>query len=260
MLGAKKLAMIALFVAMGVGEGLSAYHVLDALAGTGALVTGIKQSDYSSGVGTITAQTAGAVNMRETLLFGLRYSHYAPVRFGFFYLGGEVHGMFARPVIAGSWKFTQYDTKDKVTGETLQPMTSASAPAVNSVRGLFHLGVNIPTGSWLAVELGLLAGVGGSDANYVIQSPYSQFLANGNSSGMSGVGVQGGFRFGLQLLPQDPVVVSLEYRLIADGFGSLFSLFPFVQSNSTLVGTTGHLFLASVGYRFGFQAPVDPTR
>lgn len=239
---------------------LSAHHMVDLLAGAGVISTGVKQSDYSTGVGTITAQTAGAVKMRETVLLGMRYSHYSPMGFGYFYLGGELQGMFSRPEVSGDWKFTQYDSKDKITGETLQPMTASSAPSVNSVRGLFHLGVNIPTGSWLAIELGLLAGVGGSDAKYVVQSPYSQSLANGYSSGISGAGVQGAFRFGLQLFPRSPVAVSLEYRLIADGFGGLLTLFPFLQSNSTIVGSTGHVFLASVGYRFGFGAPVVPVQ
>ena len=233
------------------GNPLAAHHALDLLAGAGAISTGVKQVDYTSGSGTITAQNAAPIYMRETLFLGLRYSHYTPVNFGYFYLGGEVHGMFARPSVGGDWRFTQYDSKDKITGESLQSMTSASSPSFNSVRGLFHLGLNIPTGSWLAVELGVMAGVGGSEAKYVVQSPYSQLLANGFSSGISGFGVQGAFRFALQLMPQSPVAVSLEYRLVADGFGNLLSLFPFAQSSSTIVGSTGHLFLASVGYRFG---------
>lgn len=234
---------------------VGAHHVVDLLAGSGLVSTAVKQSDYLSGTGSITAQTAGSVRMRETMLLGVRYSHYSSTGFGYFYLGGELQGMFSRPQISGDWKFTQYDSKDKITGETLQPLTSASAPSVNSVRGLFHLGVNIPTGPWLAIELGLMVGLGGSDARYVVQSPYSQSWANGYSEGISGIGVQGAFRFGLQLLPQSPVAVSLEYRLVADGFGSIFSLFPFVQSNSTLVGQTGHVFLVSVGYRFGLDTP-----
>lgn len=236
---------------------LAAHHALDLLAGSGAISTGIKQADYTSGTGTITAQNATPIYMRETLFLGLRYSHYTPINFGYFYLGGEVHGMFARPSVGGDWRFTQYDSKDKITGESLQSMTSASSPSFNSVRGLFHLGLNIPTGSWLAVELGVMAGVGGSEAKYVVQSPYSQFLANGSSSGFSGIGAHGALRFALQFLPQSAVAVSVEYRLIADGFGNLLSLFPFAQSSSTIMGSTGHLFLASVGYRFGIANNPD---
>ena len=62
---------------------LAAHHAVDLLAGAGILSTAVKQSDYSSGVGTITAQTAGTVKMSETLLLGLRYSHYTPTGFGF---------------------------------------------------------------------------------------------------------------------------------------------------------------------------------
>lgn len=239
------------------GNPIAAHHVVDLLAGAGAISSGVKQADYVSGTGTITAQNTAPIYMRETLFLGLRYSHYTPVNFGYFYLGGELHGMFARPAVGGDWRFTQYDSKDKVTGESLQSMTSASAPSFNSVRGLFHLGLNIPTGSWLAVELGVMAGIGGSEAKYVVQSPYSQFLANGSSSGFSGIGLQGAFRFALQFMPQSSVAVSVEYRLVADGFGNLLSLFPFVQSNSTLVGSTGHLFLVSVGYRFGLVNNTD---
>lgn len=236
------------------------YHLLDVLGGTGALTTNVMQQDYASGSGKIKAETVDRVVMRETTLIGLRYSHYSPTSFGFFYLGGEVHGMFARPSVGGDWRFSQYDSKDKLTGESFQSLTSTSAPGFNSLRSIFHLGVNFPTGQWLAIELGVLVGVGGSEAKYVIQSPYSQSLANGYSAGFSGIGVQGAFRFGLQLFLQGSIALCLEYRLIADGFGGLLSIIPGLQSNTTLVGSTGHLFLASVGYRFGFSeaSPVSP--
>lgn len=103
--------------------------------GTGIVSTNLAQRDYSSGVGAVTAQTAGAVRMRETVLSGLRYSHYSAASFGYFYPGGEVQGMFTRPEIAGDWRFTPYDYRNKATGETLQLITWVSAPAVHSVRG-----------------------------------------------------------------------------------------------------------------------------
>lgn len=233
---------------------VSAYHAFDVLGGTGMVSTNVMQRDYDSVAGTTKAETASRVAMREAIILGIRYSNYTPMGLGAFLLGAELNGMFARPSVSGDWKFTQYDSKSTVTSEALQAITPANAPSFNSVRGIFHIGLNIPTGSVLALEFGVMMGLGGSEAKYSYQSPYRLPLSTGASSGTSGIGVQGGLRFAAQLFPQSPLVVSFEYRLIADGFGSFLSFMPFIQSNSSLVSSTGHLFLLSVGYRFGVDS------
>ena len=230
------------------------HHVVDVLGGTGPVWGFAKQTEYASGDGTAKAKLDDTLYMRETLFLAARYSNYSGLGSGFFLWGAEVGAMMNRPTVSGNWVYTRADKDEKITSETTQAVTQNSAPGLNTGRVSFHLGYNAPFNQYLAAEFGVVVGVGFGQGKYSYQSPYSTSLSTGVSNGSSGPAVNAALRFALQLFPKSPVAVGLEYRLQAEAFGSFFALFPFVQSSTALGTTTGHLFLISVGYRFGLGA------
>lgn len=238
--------------------GLTAHGVMEVVGGPGVLSTNVKHKNFDSVAGSTKAETMNALAMTPAIQVGLRILSYSEAGPGQFIIGGELNGLFARPSGSSDWRFSQYDSKDKLTAETIQASSSANTPSFNSVRGLFHLGYSVPAAHWIAIDIGAMVGLGMSEAKYVFQSPYTLPLSNGKSDGASGIGVQAGLRVALQFFPQRAVALGLEYRLMADAFGSFFSFMPFIQSNSEVVTTTGHQFLLSAGFRFG-REPARPA-
>ena len=234
---------------------LSAYTNLEIVGGIGALSTNVPQKNYLTGTGSTKAETVNTVAMSEAIQIGIRIMSYSELGIGHFIIGGELNGLFARPTISSDWRFLQYDRDDKLIAQSLQSASSANAPAFNSARGLFHLGYSIPAAAWVAIDFGAIIGLGMSEAKYVFQSPYTLSQSNGKSSGASGIGAQAGLRFALHFWPRSAVAFGIEYRYIADGFGSILYLLPGLQSNAELVTTTGHQLLFSAGYRFGIESP-----
>jgi len=228
-----------------------AYHMLDVLGGSGFVWTNYSSESSVLSSDKVTASTVDGIFMRESIFLGMRYSNYSPVADGFFVFGFEGTGTMARPTIDGKIKYTLKNSSGSTKGSYEQNVDSASAPAFSSLRGSVHLGLNMPVSNSFSYEFGILGGLstGTGKASY----SYNFSGAGGSSSGgPSGLGLHAALRLALQFIPTAAVVISTEYRIFGEFFGS-YAWIPGLMSSGSYLSNSGHLFLLSVGYRFGFE-------
>ena len=223
---------------------LFSFHVFDAIGGSGFSWAGINTQSYLIGAGTTKFETPETLYLRENIFLGLRYSHYGAKADGFFILGGEVTGTMGQARADSNWKYTKWNTDDKITAQKGIAPTPENAPSLQVIRGSFHLGWHMPVSSSFGYEMGFAVGLTGGKARYAVVS------GSETTSDTGGIGFHAMLRIGLQYLPAPFIRLMLEYRGMAEFFGS-FSFFPGLTSSSDVATLTGHTFTMSVGYRFG---------
>lgn len=231
---------------------LLAHSRFDLAAGSGFLWAGVSQSSTFLS-DTVERKTTENILMRETAFLALRYSSYEPKDDGFWVIGMEVSGTLAHPTISGRQKFVNKDSSGKQIADYTENLTVASAPAFNSLRGSMHLGYYWPLTENLGTEWGILAGVSAGTAKSDYQ--YSFSGSSGGGTGPAGIGVHIALRGLLTYYVAKSVALSLEYRLMAEVFGS-FTFLPILFTSSSLLDNSGHLFLLSVGYHYGTDSAV----
>lgn len=186
--------------------------------------------------------------MREAYFGGLRLTTFEAKSESYMILGLEVTGSVHRPVVQGSWRYTHNDSDGKAKYQSDQAATGISVPTVSSLRGSGHIGIRIPMNASLSVELGIVGGLGIGNAKYAVSYPDTP--RNGTSD-FGGLGVHAALRGAFKICTSTGAVLGLEYRLFGEAMGSIGGLFPGLYTTSSSVSTSAHLFLFSIGYRFG---------
>lgn len=183
--------------------------------------------------------------MRETYFGGLRYNNTGSKEGGLV-AGVETTATVTSPLREGDWQYRHNDSNGNAKYISKQQATWDSVPSMQVLRFSGHLGFNIPLDTFFAVEFGVLGGLGIAKAKYRAQYP-----DNSNAEeDFGGIGLNVALRAALQFFPQSGLALGIEYRLMAEGFVSAFGL-PFLYTSSSSMNLTGHMFLLSLGYRFG---------
>lgn len=230
---------------------LAAHHVIDVTGGSGFIWANARETTALTE--TVEAKSRSSVYMRDTKFFALRYTHYSTSAPGFNTFGFEIGVLQTRPAAGGEWQFNRLNSSDSIVEQTNAPMASGAAPAVQATRFALHTGYNRPFANVWAIEGGGVVGFTYGKSEYSYASPYSIGSSGAYSNGSSGPGFNIAFRLALQYFAAPQMVISLEYRLQAEVFGTWFGLFPFLQRTNEINTNTGHLVLVSIGYRFGIQ-------
>jgi len=195
--------------------------------------------------------------MRETIFLALRYSSYEPKENAYVVIGFEGSTTLARPTIRGQQTFTQKNSSGQRGATYTEDLTQASAPSFSIVRGSMHVALMWPLGEHFAVECGVLAGLSAGMSKTDYSYNFAGTSTAGGGNGLSGLGAHIAFRTLLTYYLGQSVALSLEYRMMGEIIGSILPI-PFLGSSSSVLDNSGHLFLASIGYRFG-KAPVKET-
>ncbi|MFO1470542.1 MAG: hypothetical protein U1F27_05825 [Turneriella sp.] len=223
-----------------------ATQVIDVLGGSGLAWS--SWSDTSTIAGDIyKASTVGSVPMRETYFAGLRYSGYSGKDAGGLVAGVEFSTTQTFPFREGEWQYRHNDSNGNAKYASTQPATWQSVPSMKVVRFSGHIGFQVPVDNYLAAELGVLGGLGIANGEYRAQYPDNANYAEG----FGGIGLHIALRAALQFFPQSRLALGVEYRLMAEGFVSASGIFPWLYTNSSSMNLTGHMFLLTLGYRFG---------
>lgn len=244
----RKLLICSLFPSL-----LHSYHMVDVLGGTGFVWANFAGESAIFSTDKVETSTVDGVPMRKTIFFGIRYNNYMNLSGDIYILGVEVGATLAGATTNGKIKQNLVNSNGASKGSYVTDLDAAAAPDFNSYRALFHLSRNEPIFDRFAFEFGVFAGPVIGRANTSYQYSFSG-TSGGSSGGPSGFGLHGGLRFGFQILPITAAAITIEYRLYGEFFGS-YAWIPGLMSSGSYLTNTGHMFLLSVGYRFGLEAP-----